>query len=429
MKPRLPAAVQRWIDRLTLAQKLVFSGALVGIAAGTAAYFLGVAIDLFRDWTIDAALAGPRGLPRAGAIVCLPALGAFLGAALIRYLCPEAGGRGLTPVLDAVRLREGNISGHVAWAKLLASASTIGFGGSAGREGPVIHIGAAVGSRIGRFLKVSQGELKMLASAGAAAGLAASFGVPLTAVFFTMEVITRDFASEAFAAVVIAAATGAATAHLLIGGPDGGFKATYGWRSPQDLLWYGGLALMCAPLGRFYMKLVEDVEHRSEDPAFAKLGPLLPALGGALAGLIGLAQPSVLGAGGRMIDQAIGGAGPKGLEAAALTLAKLGATAATLGFGGSGGAFMPALFIGGTAGGAAHSLFAHVSAGAPTAGALALAGMSCVITAAYSAPITGIVLGLEQARDYDMLAPVMLAVAVTYVLTLRRPKDAPIVER
>lgn len=426
---KLPRTLSGWLDRLTNAQKVVYSGVLVGVAAGFAAYLLGVFIDLFRDHTIAVALALHRGVLRPFLTALLPALGALLGALVIRYLCPEAGGRGLTPVLDAVRVKEGRISGHVAWAKLLASATTIGFGGSAGREGPVIHIGAAVGSRIGQILRLNGAELKMLVSAGAAAGLAASFGVPLTAVFFTMEVLTRDFAGEAFAAVVIAAATGAATAHLLIGSSQDVLRSAYGWRQPQDLAWYGVIALVCAPLGRFYMKLVEDVEHRSDEPAFARLGLALPALGGILAGLLGLAQPGVLGSGQSLIEEAVRGHGPTGLDAAALTLGKLGATAATLGFGGSGGAFMPALFIGGTAGGAVHSMLAWVSPAAPPVGALALAGMACVITTAYTAPITGIALGLELSRDYDMLAPIMLAVAVSYVLAGRRAKESPVVDR
>lgn len=425
-RSRVAGALSRPMESLTLTQKLVFSGALVGASSGVAIFLFTKLIELLMSLTVRRGLALPAHSPlRWALILLLPALGALAGAALIAFCCPEAGGHGIAEVSQAASAAEGEIPGRVAWVKLLAAASTIGLGGSAGREGPAIHIGGAVGSWIGRRLGLAAKDVGMLVGAGASAGLAAAFGVPLTAVLFTMEVITRDFASDSFVAVLIASVSGAVTSRLLVGGAEYTLHA-YGVRGPMDFLWFALVALICAPLGRLYMRSIETVEHEAMPRWWGRRPAwLAPAVGGLAVGAVALFVPEVMGTGNDFIVGSINGTVPSGWRAALLALAKIGATASTLGTGGSGGAFMPALFIGAAAGGFCHTI---LGAFAPEAGGLALAGMACVVTAAYRAPFTGIVMALEMSRDYDILAPVMLACAISFALS-QRPAAQPVVER
>ncbi len=418
-------AARRYVENLTLAQKLLFSGALVGASSGAVAFLFSRLIDLLRAGTVDRALALPAGSPaRVVALFLLPALGALAGAALIAVHCPEAGGHGIAEVSQAVSAAEGRIPGRVAWVKLVASAATIGFGGSAGREGPAIHIGGAVGSSIGQRLRLPARDVGMLVAAGGAAGLSAAFGLPLTAVFFTMEVIARDLVAESFVAVVAASVSGAVTASLLFGGSEYTGRS-YAARGPQDFLWFALLAVVCGPIGRLYMRSITDLEEHLPRWWGSRPPWLTAGVGGLGVGLVALFAPQVMGTGNRLILDSIAGAGPSGWRAAALTFAKIVASAATLGTGGSGGAFMPALFIGSAAAGAFGSALGRFS---PQPGALALGGMACVVTAAYQAPITGIVMALEMSRDYEILTPIMVACAIAYALT-KRPRAQAIVER
>ncbi|MDE2313973.1 MAG: chloride channel protein, partial [Elusimicrobia bacterium] len=193
--------VYNFVLNLTTHQQLILSGVLVGGVAGLAAFLFEQLTNLAASVSLDH-LDHLSRIWRSLGLVLFPALGAFLAARLIHSLCQEAHGHGVNEVYKAIKEEDGRIRGRVAIVKLLASALTIGFGGSAGPEGPVIQIGASVGSWIGQKLDVSTHNLKMLAASGAAAGLAVSFGVPLAAVFFTMEVLLKDFANESFPAVV-----------------------------------------------------------------------------------------------------------------------------------------------------------------------------------------------------------------------------------
>ncbi len=410
---------------LTRTQQLILLGTLAGAASGLAAFAFARAIELARATTLQR-------LPEAGpwrwaGLLLLPALGAWLGAALIARFSPEARGHGVNEVLTAVRSTDGRIPGAVAWVKLLASSLTIGFGGSAGREGPVIQIGGAVGSSLGRRLRVPKDDVRMLVAAGATAGLAASFGVPLAAVFFTMEVIVRDFASEAYPAVVIASATGAATARLLLG--DRGFVVPLDYRlhGAPDLLVCAWIGLACAAVGALYRASLETLDRRLAGLASAR-PLLLPAAGGLGVGLVALRFPEVMGTGQLALNSALV-APPGPWRAAALCAAKLAATTATLGSGGSGGSLMPALFVGAMAGVAARGPLAAALSVALDPGSAALTGMAATVAAAFGAPVTAILLALELSRDYDILMPVMLASVVAYLASGGHHRRMPVVER
>jgi len=424
---RLRSAGERFglaLTDLTLTQQLILFGVLVGLAAGLSAYAFDSLIVLATRLSL--ANLDQAALPwRIAGLLLLPAAGAFFGAALIRRFCPEAKGHGVNEVLEAISKKDGAIRSRVAWVKSAASALTIGLGGSAGREGPVIQIGAAAGSWVGRRLRVSAGELKVLAAAGASAGLAAAFGTPLAAVFFTMEVVLKDLASESFAGVVIASVTAVATARFLLGSGRFMVPLNYTWNGPLDFVLYGALGLLCGPMGSLYMRCLHGVERWTEGQT--RLGRFAPAAGGVFVGLIAIFLPHVLGTGQATINAALTGtiSGPR---AGALALAKVAATSATLGTGGSGGALMPSLFIGATAGAAWGSFFQFLFGPGIQYGAFALVGMACAFTGAFQAPVTAMIFALEVSQDYDILLPVMFACVVAY-LTTRRRREAPTIEQ
>jgi CIC family chloride channel protein len=399
-------------------RRLLLAGVAVGVATGLAAEGFHLLLDAFARMRDGLRETGP--VAGAAACVLLPALGGLISGWLTRRRFPQAGGHGVAEVARAINENDGRISAHVAWVKSLASAATIGLGGSAGLEGPVVQIGSSVGSALGRFFEAPPRDLKTFVAAGAVGGLSAAFGIPLAGVFFTMEVILKDFANEAFPAVVVSSVTGAVVSRALMRGEVMAPILTYEWVYPRNLIFYAGLGLICAVLGRAYSESI----HRCEK-AFDrfKLIPdwTRPGAGGLLVGAMSLAVPRVAGTGRSTISALLSGQ-ILGWRAPALAVSKVAATALTLGSGGSGGALMPTLFIGAAAGSGWGQMLAGLGQTIPASGAFALAGLCGVFTAAFSAPLTGMMIGVEITRDYGLLVPIMVCCAISYIASSRRPR-------
>ncbi len=397
-------AAQRLVRGLPFDRQLLLAGVAVGIATGLAAVGLTHLLDAFQLLREALESSGPVVGP--AALVLLPAVGGLLSGWLTRRRYPEAGGHGVAEVARAINENDGRIPTHVAWVKMLASSATIGFGGSAGLEGPVVQIGSSVGSALGRFLEVPSFELKTFVAAGAVGGLSAVFGIPLAGVFFTMEVVLKDFANEAFPAVVVSSVTGAVVARAFLHGTDVAPTLAYQWVWTRNLALYAGLGLVCAALGRAYTEGIHAAERIFDRTEFVPSWTL-PGLGGALVGVLTLATPRVAGTGHETITGFIAGE-QMGWRAPGLALAKLLATALTLGSGGAGGALTPTLFIGAAAGSGWGQGFAFLGQTIPAPGAFALAGLCGVFTAAFSAPITGMLIGVEMTHDYGLVVPIMV---------------------
>lgn len=402
---------RRWwglLPRLPLGQQVVVVGAVVGAVAGASVFvFEGLARLVFRTAFQGAWSAG---IPRPVLFLFFPVLGGLLAGWILHRLCPEARGHGVMEVITALREKKGHIPGRVAWGKTLASAATIGLGGSAGREGPVVHIGAAVGSWMGQRLGVPAGDLRMLAAAGAVAGLSAAFGTPLAGVFFTMEVIMRDFANEAFPAVVVAAVTAAALARVLMPTDHFVFPVHEGLSGAGAWVGVVALAMTAGLMGGLFRHLLSSVEARVEK---ANLSPVFkPALGGLGVGALACFWPEVLGSGGEMIRQTMSGTPPSALRSAVLAPVKMAATVCTLGFGGSGGSLMPTLYVGGQLGRAWTGLWRWTGNDLPGPHAFPLVGMAAVFAAMFHAPVTAMVLALEMTQNYALLPLVMVGCVV-----------------
>ncbi|BAS25898.1 chloride channel protein [Limnochorda pilosa] len=344
-------------------------------------------------------------------VVWAAILGGLLVGPMTYRWASEARGHGVPEVMEAVAVRGGRIRPRVALVKAVASALTIGTGGSAGREGPIVQIGAGLGSSLGQVLRLSEARVRTLVACGAAAGIAATFNAPIAGAVFSLEVILGEFSVGAFSMVVLASATASVVAWALLGNQPAFLVPPHELVSRGELAFYVVLGLLAALAARAFV----DLLYRTED-FFERLplrGLLKPALGAAGFGLIGLLLPESLGPGYPAIEAALH-AELAPLLLLALLGAKMLSTSLTLGSGGSGGVFAPSLFTGAMLGGAfghlVHGLYPTVTA---QPGAYALVGMSAFFAGATQAPITAILILFEMTRDYRIIVPLMLAAVVS----------------
>ncbi len=345
--------------------------------------------------------------------VGLPAIGGLLVAPIVTRWAVEAKGHGVPEVMEAVALRGGIIRARVALAKAIASAVTIGTGGSTGREGPVIQIGSALGSSCGQLLRLSPDQVRTLVGCGAAGGIAATFNAPIAGAFFALEVILGNFAVPAFAPIVLSSVLATAVSRAYLGNVPA-------FQIPQySLLHYGEVPLY-ALLG-ILMGLVAvifiRVLYKSED--LFDRSPLPPVLrttvGGLLVGGLLLYWPEVYGTGFEAMYYLLHEA-TEWQFLALLFGIKLIATCTTLGSGASGGIFSPSLFLGVVAGGLfGHVVHAVLPGLTAEPEAYAMVGMGAVVAGTTHAPVTSILMLFELTGDYHIILPVMIACTLSTV--------------
>ncbi|MEU7167726.1 chloride channel protein [Streptomyces morookaense] len=355
-------------------------------------------------------------------VLLAPIVGGLLYGPLVDRFAKEARGHGVPEVMLAVAKRGGRINPQVSVVKALASALCIGSGGSVGREGPIVQIGSALGSTVGRVARVSEHRMRLLVACGAAGGIAATFNAPLAGVFFAMELILRDFAIEAFAAVVLSSVTAGVIGRAAFGNAAfltlPAFHVDHVTQFPLFAL----LGVVAGALGVGFTRILYLVEDACD---WAWRGPewLRPAVGGLLLGVLLLELPQMYGVGYPVLEKAVhGGYLPAFLLL--LLVGKVFATSLTIGIGGSGGVFAPSLFIGAMLG-AAYGTAAHrlLPGTAGTVGAYALVGMGAVFAGASRAPITAAVILFELTGEYTIILPLMLAVVLATLTSRLLSRD------
>ncbi|MCA9600668.1 MAG: chloride channel protein [Polyangiales bacterium] len=405
---------QRTLDRLRAAfwrdesRRMLVLSIGVGIACGLAAALLisllATATNLFFGHTSGRSTLW---------VIAIPAVGGLLVGPLVTRFAPESKGHGVPEVMLAVARNDGRIRPRVALFKTIASAITIGSGGSAGREGPIVQIGAAIGSVAGQLLGEPPEILRMLVACGSASGIAASFNAPIAGVVFALEVILRDFTARAFAMVVAAAVAASVLSRTLLG-QHAFFEAPqYAMRSPKELVFYLILGVLAAWTARVFIRVLyafEDGFEKFPIPNWIK-----PAVGGLAMGALLYFLPEVRGTGHEAVESALHGEVPLQLLAV-LLVGKMLATSFTLGSGGSGGVFAPSLFMGAMLGGIVGTITAWLFPGLPgPVGGYALVGMGAVFAGSSFAPMTAILIIFEMTHDYAIILPLMAA-CVTSVL-------------
>ncbi len=431
-----PARIRRW---LAGPRGLVALALLVGLGAGVGAIGFRLLIEgltqLFAGTTDYSAVPGAANphVPWLGAgfVVIAPMIGGLLYGPLVSRYAPEARGHGVPEVMLAVSESGGRIRPQVPAVKALASALTIGSGGSVGREGPIVQIGSALGSVLGQAVRVPEERLRLLVACGAAGGIAATFNAPVAGVFFALEVILRDFETRSFGVVVVAAVTANAVARSVVGSESFLTLPAFELTSALELVAYAGLGAVAGVVGVAFIRVLyggEDLADRLwRGPEWAR-----PAVGGLLLGLLLLAVPEMYGVGYPVLSNAVGGQYVIGFVLL-LLVAKVLATSLTVAIGGSGGVFAPSLFMGAMLGAAfgqgVHALLPSLTA---PAGAYALVGRGAVFAGSARAPITAVLIIFELTGEYSVILPLMLAVVVAtavsehlspdtiYTLKLRR---------
>lgn len=352
-----------------------------------------------------------------GRILFMAIAGVLVGLMISRW-ASEAKGHGVPEVMEAVAIRGGRIRPRVAAVKVLASSMTIGTGGSAGREGPIVQVGSALGSTIGQVLGFSEERVRTLVACGAAAGIAATFNAPIAGTIFALEVILGSFTVRYFGAVVISSVTAAVVSRSVLGDQPAFTVPSYPLVHLGELPIYMLLGVLAAVVAVIFIRVLYYAEHVFDHWKMPL--PVKTTIGMILTALVALLMPdrNVLGPGLHAIGEAIADNFHLSLGLMfSLLILKLLATTFTLGSGNSGGVFAPGLFMGAVLGGiigtGAHWLWPTV---AVNPGAYAIVGMAAVFSGAARAPITAILIVFEMSNDYKLILPLMLATVLSTLL-------------
>ncbi|BHH83163.1 chloride channel protein [Desulforhopalus sp. 52FAK] len=339
----------------------------------------------------------------------IPMFGMVLLIPLTLLFPGEVNGYGFTKFLRKVNLEGGYLRIRTIYIKILSTAITIGTGNSAGVEGPIAQIGGAMGSQVGQFFRVSGNRMKLYIAAGCAGGIAGMFNAPIAGIFFAAEIVLLGtYEISSFSALITASAISTVVTRSYFG------EASL-FTIPQydvvnhfvELPLYCLLAALTGLLAVFHIKVfywVRDFYQNLKIPFLLK-----PITGAFIVGSIGIMFPQVMGDGYHFIETVLYG-GAMSNYLFCLIFLKVLATAITLGSGGAGGVFAPALFIGtmigGSFGGFVHNLFPDSTAGP---GAYASVGIGAFLAASTHAPLTAIFLLFEMTGNYEIIVPAMLA--------------------
>jgi CIC family chloride channel protein len=356
-------------------------------------------------------------------IILIPIIGGLIVGPIIYFFAPEAKGHGVPEVMQAILLKGGVIRGRVAFIKTIASAITIGTGGSVGREGPIIQIGSSLGSIAGQFFRVPSKRLKTLVACGAAAGIAAAFNAPIAGALFAVEIILMDFAVAQFSPIVISSVMATVISRSFEGDFAAFIVPKYELISPYEIGFYFILGALSGVVSYMFIKALyfsEDYfDNKLKFPEYFK-----PVLGGLGVGIIALIFPQIMGVGYDTINNALFG-NMIWYIALALVFIKILATSLTLGSGGSGGIFAPSLFMGAMLGyffgSFVHQYFPDISA---SPGAYALVAMGGLVAGTTRAPITAIIIVFELTNDYHIILPLMITCIISTILSARFSRES-----
>ena len=420
--------MKKFIDTFIL---YLFS-VLIGIVAGLGAVVFRGMIALlhnlffFRElsFTYDANVhtaAGPWGVW----VILVPVAGAFFVVFLVKNFAPEAKGHGVPEVMDAIYYNRGIIRPVVAAVKALASALSIGSGGSVGREGPIIQIGATFGSNLGRLFRMPAWQRITMIAAGAGGGIAATFNTPIGGVLFAAELVLHELSVRTLVPVAISTATATYIGRLFFGVHASfiipSFETPYFHAAnPVVLIFYAILGILAGLVSVVYIKSIYSFEDFFEK-WIPKNYYIRHMSGMFITGIImyllfvNFGHYYTEGVGYSTIQDILTGALTQLPLLVILFFAKLAATSLTLGSGASGGIFSPSLFIGACLGGAYGIVMQYFFPGfVISPPAFAVAGMAGIVGGATGAAMAAIVMIFEMTLDYSVIVPMTITVALSY---------------
>jgi CIC family chloride channel protein len=397
--------------RLSESNLFLLLAVLIGLLSGVAVVCFRLSIDWIRN-----GLLGSNPTTSPFRVVLVPAGGGLVVAFLVQRFFRAVRGSGVNQTKAAVYVFDGYVPFRTVIGKFLTCSLAIGSGQSLGPEDPSLQMGAGIASALGRRLNLSREKLRLLAPVGAAAGLAAAFNAPISAVFFVIEEVIGTWSAGALGAIVLAAVSSAVVMRVFLGGEPMFRVPPYTLAHPAELLSYAVLGVVGGVLSLAFTKIIAYFRPRLRAlPEWTYY--VQPAAAGLLVGLVGLRIPQAMGTGYPYIDLALHSQYTWQLLAA-LGFAKILTTSASFVSGTPGGMFAPTLFIGATIGGAIGGLEQHFF---PNVGAsiapFALVGMGTFFAGFLRVPITSIFMVLETTGNYSIVLPVMVSNTIAYLIS------------
>lgn len=419
--------------------RLLLLCAVVGVASGLGAIAFYWGLEAVHYFTVEQIAGYHPSVPggeqrlfpeshtpfRPWLLFLLPAAGGLLSGLIVYRWAPEAAGEGADAAIEAYHHPGAPMRKRVPFIKILASSIMIGTGGSGGREGPIAQIGSGLASILAAHLKLSPTERRTLMAAGMAAGIGSIFHAPLAGAIFAAEILYKDmdFEHEVLVPAFISSIVSYTVFCSIFGWSPVFVTPNFTFHDPLQLVPYAVLAVVVALAAILFIRVFHAVKHGFENlkiPLYLK-----PALGGLVVGCFAFFLPESLGTGYGVLQDALGGESGGMPDAAglgaglllAIAAGKIVTTSFSVGSGGSGGAFGPAVVIGGTLGGAVGQLAAYWL---PTLnidpGAFVVVGMAGFFAGAANCPISTIIMVSEMSGNYHLLVPSMLVCIVSYLV-------------
>ncbi|MDX9789504.1 MAG: chloride channel protein [Candidatus Kapaibacterium sp.] len=356
-------------------------------------------------------------------LILIPTLGGLFVGPFAHFIVPASKGHGVSEVIQSLLTKGGIIKPVVAIGKSITSAVTIGTGGSVGYEGPIVHIGASIGSSVGQFFRVPARRLRTLVGCGAAAGIAATFNMPIAGALFAIEVIMMDYAAHQLFPIIISSVIATVISHHYIGNFAEFQVSPIVMSSSYEIFNYFILGALCGLISYSMIKSLYYFEgffsEQVKIPDYLK-----PAIGGMMIGTIGVFYPQIIGVGNESISLALNN-NFFWLTALVLVFVKIVSTSITLGSGGSGGMLSPALFVGAMTGYTFGEAMNFIDPDiAFNSGSYAFIAMGGLIAGTVRAPLTAILMVFELTRQSSSILPLMIVVSISMILSSKLSRES-----
>ncbi|MFT6557506.1 chloride channel protein [Sneathiella sp.] len=404
--------------RSNLSLKLTVASLLVGLLAGYGALLFRLLInnvqEIFYGFDSELVVTNAQNLPWWQFLI-VPVLGGLIIGVFLKYCMPDRRPEGVADIIESVLVKRGKMKLVPGIGTFLTSAVSLGTGGSGGREGPIAHFGAMLGSQLGQRMRIPSAYYTTLIGCGVASAVAASFNAPIAGMFFALEVVIGSFATQAVAPIVLASVIGTVVSRVHLGDFPAFIIPNYQIVSWWEIPAIGLLGVVSAVVGLLFIWSIGFSERTIDRFKIPEI--LRPASGGLVLGVIALMFPQIIGAGYEATDSALKEEYDL-ILLLSLIVVKTIAVGITTGSRFGGGFFSPSLFVGAMTGGAfgiiAASAFPELAA---SNGLYAIIGMTAVASSVLGAPISTILIVFELTGDYKIAIAVMLAVAVSTLIS------------
>jgi CIC family chloride channel protein len=393
------------------AQRFLLLSILIGVFSGLLVVCFHFLIE-FVSWSTI-------GVPAGESVVftlLFPPLGAFVAVLLIREVFPLAGGSGINNTKAAIYVSDGHVPLQSVLGKLLACSISIGSGNSLGPEDPSLQMGAGVASYIGRSFRLAKEHMRLIAPVGAAAGVAAAFNTPITAVLLVIEEVIGSWNAGVLGSIVLSAVSAVVVSRSFLGDQPLFRVPEFQFRDPLELVAYAAMGVAGGFVSVAFVRILIRIRQRfAELPAWRSYA--LPAAAGFLVGCVGLGLPGVMGAGYEVMDSALHDEYGWRLLLL-LCVAKFAVTVLCFAAGTPGGMFAPTLFMGATLGGGVGLLIGNIPGMPEVAGsAYVLVGMGTLFAGIFRTPMTSIFMVFEVSASYVIILPVMISNTIAYLIS------------